>query len=77
MPEYGITKKGVNIKRLDTIMEEIHDGLSAGWGVNTRLNPKSNLNVLVTNFSDKVAELWELGKGIYDSMYPVSASDKM
>lgn len=73
MPEYGITEKGVNIKRLDTIMEEIHTGLSEGWGVNTRLNPKSNLNVLVTNFSDKVAELWEFGKGIYDSMYPSSA----
>ena len=77
MPEYGITERGVNIKRLDTIMDEIHTGLSDGWGVNTRLNPKSKLNVLVTNFSDKVAELWELGKGIYDSMYPVSASDKM
>lgn len=73
MPKYGITESGVNIKRLDTIMEEIHAGLSAGWGVNTRLNPKSKLNVMVTNFSDKVAELWELGKGIYDSMYPSSA----
>lgn len=73
MPEYGITERGVNIKRLDTIMDEIHTGLSDGWGVNTRLNPKSKLNVLVTNFSDKVAELWELGKGIYDSMYPSSA----
>ena len=73
MPEYGITKTGVNIKRLDTIMDEIHTGLSDGWGVNTRLNPKSKLNVLVTNFSDKLAELWELGKDIYDSMYPASA----
>lgn len=73
MPEYGVTKTGVNIKRLDTIMEEIHDDLSEGWGVNTRLNPKSKLNVLVTNFSDKIAELWEFGKGIYDAMYPSSA----
>lgn len=73
MSEYGITERGVNIKRLDTIMNEVHTGLSDGWGVNTRLNPKSKLNVLVTNFSDKIAELWELGKGIYDSMYPSSA----
>ena len=63
MSEYGITERGVNIKRLDTIMDEVHTGLSDGWGVNTRLNPKSKLNVLVTNFSDKIAELWELGKG--------------
>lgn len=73
MSEYGVTKTGVNIKRLDTIMDELHTDLSAGWGVNTRLNPKSNLNVLLTNFSDKLAELWEFGKGIYDAMYPSSA----
>lgn len=70
MSEYGITPTGVNIKRLDTIMDELHTDLSEGWGVNTRLNPKSNLNVLITNFSDKLAELWEFGKGIYDAMYP-------
>jgi len=73
MSKYGVTKTGVNIKRLDTIVEEIHDDLSAGWGVNTRLNPKSKLNVLVTDFGDKIAELWEFGKGIYDAMYPSSA----
>lgn len=73
MSEYGITETGVNIKRLDTIIEEIHEDLSDGWGVNTRLNPKSALNVLVTDFADKIAELWEFGKGIYDSMYPSSA----
>lgn len=73
MSEYGITPTGVNIKRLDTIMDELHTDLSEGWGVNTRLNPKSNLNVLITNFSDKLAELWEFGKGIYDAMYPSSA----
>ncbi len=73
MSEYGITPKGVNIKRLDTIVEELHTDLSEGWGVNTRLNPKSALNVLITNFADKVAELWEFGKGTYDAMYPSSA----
>ena len=73
MSEYGITKTGLNIKRLDTIVDEIHEDLSEGWGVNTRLNPKSKLNVLVTDFADKVAELWELAKGVYDAMYPSSA----
>lgn len=73
MSEYGVTKTGVNIKRLDVIAEEIHADLSEGWGVNTRLNPRSKLNVLVTNFSDKLAELWEFGKDVYDAMYPSSA----
>lgn len=73
MSEYGITDTGVNIKRLDTILDEIHNDLSEGWGVNTKLNPKSALNVMITDFADKLAELWEFGKGIYDSMYPSSA----
>ena len=38
---YGLTPQGPVIKRLDTIMDEIHDDLTAGWKVNTRLNSKS------------------------------------
>lgn len=75
MPEYGVTPNGVVIKRLDTIMEELHSDLSEGWGVNTRLNPKSYLNVQLTAFADKIAELWEFGGEIYYSMYPSSAED--
>lgn len=73
MPEYGVTAKGVNVKRLDVIMDEIHSDLSEGWGVNTRQNPESYLNVLITSFADKLAELWEFGEGVYNSMYPATA----
>ena len=31
MAEYGLTKNGVNIKRLDTILDEMHTELSAKW----------------------------------------------
>ena len=72
---YGLTPQGPVIKRLDTIMNEIHDDLSEGWKVNTRLNPKSYLNVQVTAFADKIAELWELGEDIYHAMYPFSAEN--
>ena len=71
--DYGVTENGLLVKRLDTIINELHDDLSAGWGVNTRLNPKSFLNVQLTAFADKIAELWELGGEIYNSMYPSSA----
>ena len=70
---YGLTPQGPNIKRLDTILEEIHSDLSEGWKVNTRLNPSSFLNVQVTSFADKIAELWELGEDLYNAMYPWSA----
>ena len=73
MPDYGITKTGMHIKRLDTIMDEIHKDLTDGFGVNTKLNPESYLNVLVTCFADKIAELWEFGASIYHASYPSSA----
>ena len=36
MAEYGVTDKGFNIKRLDTIMEEIHTDLTEAFGFDTR-----------------------------------------
>jgi len=73
MPDYGVTPKGVVIKRFDTIINELHTDLSDGWGVNTRLNPKSFLNVQLTAIADKIAELWEFGEELYHSMCPFSA----
>ena len=73
MSEYGLTPKGPNIKRLDVIVEEMHESLSKKWGVNTRQNPQSFINHLVTNVADRLAELWEFGEDIYYSQYPSSA----
>jgi len=73
MSDFGIKPTGVVIKRLDTIINELHDDLSSGFNVNTRLNPESFLNVQLTAFADKIAELWEFGESIYQSMYPFSA----
>lgn len=72
LPEsgYGLTRKGLNIKRLDVIADEIHADLTEGWGVNTKQNPKSFLNHLIMNFADRIAELWEFGEDVYFSMYP-------
>lgn len=73
MAEYGLTERGVNIKRLDTILDEMHTSLSEKWGVNTQQNPRSLLNVLLTNIADEFAELWEFGADVYYSQYPLSA----
>jgi len=73
--KYGLTPRGPVIKRLDTILEELHDDLSEGWGVNTRLNPQSFLTVMMTAFADNLAEGWEFGKEIYHATYPFSAED--
>lgn len=71
--DYGVTSTGFVKKRLDEIEDEIHDSLSAGWHVDTRANQKSYLNTLVTNFSDKIAELWEVAEQVYQNLYPSTA----
>ena len=75
LPEtgYGLTTKGPNIKRLDVILEDMHSKLSEKWGVNTRQNPESLVNHLLTNIADAIAELWEFGEDVYYSQYPSSA----
>ena len=73
MADYGLTQQGINIKRLDTILEEMHTELSEKWNINTQQNQNSLLNVLLTNIADMIAELWELGQDVYYSQYPTSA----
>lgn len=75
MATYGLTPQGPNIKRLDVILEEMHEDMSKKLGVNTRQNPQSLLNHILTNVSDRIAELWEFGLDVYYSQYPSTATD--
>lgn len=75
MATYGLTPQGPNIKRLDVILEEMHEDMSKKLGVNTRQNPQSLLNHILTNISDRIAELWEFGLDVYYSQYPSTATD--
>lgn len=70
MSNYGLTPNGPNIKRLDEIVDSLHKNLSERWGVNTRQNPESFLNHMLTNIADAIAELWEFGEDVYYSQYP-------
>lgn len=71
--KYGVTPTGFLRKRLDEITDELHTELSAGFGIDTRHNPKSFLNVLVVDFADKIAELWEVAEQCYNSQVPSTA----
>lgn len=75
MAKYGLTPNGPNIKRLDVILEEMHDRMTKRLGVNTRTNRQSLLNHILTNVADQIAELWEFGGDNYHSQYPSSAED--
>lgn len=73
MSEYGLTPNGPNIKRLDQIIDSLHDRLTQKLGVNTRQNPQSFLNHILTDIADSIAELWEMGEDVYYSKYPSAA----
>ena len=60
MANYGLTDNGFVIKRLDTILNEIHEELSDGFGIDTRISKPSFLDVLVTTFAGQIANLWEV-----------------
>lgn len=73
MAEYGVTDKGFEIKRLDEILEEIHSALSDKFKFNTRQDPQSFLNVLITTYGGHLAELWEVAQASYYAKYPSTA----
>ena len=75
MPDFGITDKGFVLKRLDTILEEIHTDLMDGWKVDTRLAGTSFLNTLVTTFGNQIANLWETAQDSYYAKYPATATE--
>lgn len=74
MPSYGVTDKGFVLKRLDTIIEEVHGELTEGFGFDTRLQDSSFLNVLVTSFCGQIADLWETAQDSYYAKYPATAT---
>lgn len=73
MAEHGITDKGFVIKRLDEIESDINNRLKEGWGIDVTIEPQSLVGTLITAFSDKIAELWELAQDEYFAMYPSTA----
>lgn len=73
MSDYGITDNGFVLKRLDTIMEEVHLELTESFGFDTRLIKPSYLDVLVTTFCGQIADLWETAQNSYYSIYPSTA----
>lgn len=73
MSDYGVTDQGFVLKRMDTILEEIHSDLTEGFGVDTRLSGTSFLDTLVTTFAGQIADLWETAQDSYYAKYPATA----
>lgn len=73
MSDYGVTTNGFVKKRLDVIVKEIQSDLTEEFGFDVSLNPESFLNVLITTYADRIAQLWECAEQVYFSHYPSSA----
>lgn len=73
MSNYGVTLQGFRKKRLDEIKQEIESDISINLGVPINTAPDSVFAQLIAPFSDKVAELWDVGEDTYHSMYPNSS----
>lgn len=74
MSKYGVTEKGFVLKRMDTILEEIHSDLTEGLGIDTRLNGNSLLNTLITTYAGQIADLWETAQDSYYAKFPATAT---
>lgn len=74
MSDYGVTDRGFVLKRMDTILEEIHSDLSEGFGIDTRISGTSFIGTLVTTFAGQIADLWETAQDSYYAKYPATAS---
>lgn len=74
MPDYGITDKGFELKRMDIILEEIHADLTEGFGFDTRQSKTSFLSTLVKTFAGQIADLWEAAQDSYYAKYPATAT---
>ena len=73
MSKRGVTPEGFVKKRLDEVISEVQKDLTEGFGFDVALNPQSSLNVLITNFSDRISQLWEVAEDTYFSHYPSTA----
>lgn len=70
---FGLTNKGLKIKRLSDIKTEIETTLRAKLGNTINLLPQSVLGQLVGVFAEREALIWELIQAVYNSQYPPTA----
>ncbi len=75
MSNYGVTEKGFILKRIDTILEELHTELTEGFGIDTRRSESSFLQVLITTFASQIAQLWETAQDSYYAKFPATATN--
>lgn len=73
--QYGVLSTGFNKMRLDEVIGSTFSDLEQAWGVTLDRNPNESViaNIIMV-VADRVATLFEIGEGVYNSQYPDTAS---
>ncbi|AHJ68602.1 baseplate J/gp47 family protein [Granulibacter bethesdensis] len=74
MTSYGITPSGFIKRRMSDIGAEIITTLQNAFGAEIATQPDTVLGQIVATFAEREAALWEMAEGVYNAMYPATAS---
>jgi len=68
-----LTSAGLEVKRLETIIEDMNADARLAFGATTNTEPDSVLGQLIGVFAAQLAPVWELAQQLYDSFDPDQA----
>lgn len=71
---YGVTATGFNAKTLEECREDLKARARAELGSSIDLGDETALGQLIGILADRLADLWQVGQGIYGAAFPESAS---
>jgi uncharacterized phage protein gp47/JayE len=71
---FGVLPTGLVVKRVSDIIDQEQTAIQGDLGSAFTLVPNTPEGQLMLRCSEQVADLWELGEMIYNSLFPTSAS---
>lgn len=74
MPIYGMTIEGFVVKPLQAIKDDLGAGFRGVFGTSFDLEAESVNGQVIGIFADRLADLWQLGKSIYDAGFTDTAT---
>lgn len=71
---YGIDSTGFVPKPLEDVKADLESGFRASFGSGITTEPQSAFGQIIGLFSDRLADLWQLGQAVYNASFPDGAS---
>lgn len=74
MANYGLMRSGFVRKRMPEQLQELYEQAKKAFGNEIDLAPETVLGMLLNLEAERFSALWELLEGVYNAMYPMSAT---